>query len=178
MRNTAKFVARVGIMLSAVAAVPANAAVVFDATTIGSAIAVNYNGFDNPDGAGGTLTGLNAKGTFTLSSIVGSTFTFNYSMANTSTAPVLTSRISVFGFNVSPFVDTDPDIASNITTPAVLFTDLGYQSNVPNLTGSDLNRICFRAGGGGTGCSGGGGGGVAIGDTQSGAFSLTFDAGT
>ncbi len=152
----------------------AQAAITFDASAVGNAVTINYNGFDTPDGSGGTYTGLTAQGIFTLTSIVGADFNFSYSILNTSSAPVLTSRVSVFGFDMSPAFS----VVTLFTPPGSVFTDIGTGSNVPNLTGSDANRICFRAGGGGSQCAGGGGGGVAIGDpAATGTFRLNAGPG-
>lgn len=174
MKTVLKNVAVAGALAICAFASTAQAAITFGAADVGNAVTLNYNGFDSPDGSGGTLAGLAAKGVLTLTSITGSDFNFSYSILNTSTAPVLTSRVSVFGFDMSPHFTS----VTLFTPPGSVFTDIGTGSNVPNLTGSDTNRICFRAGGGGAQCAGGGGGGVAIGDpAATGTFKLNAGPG-
>ncbi len=149
---------------------PASAAVVIDATDFNNPFTINYNGFDNPNGAGGTFTGLSASTTFLLTGISGSAFTFNYSVDNTSSSPVTGSRVSIFGFN------TSPDILGASATGE--FDNVGTNGNVPNLTGPNNLRVCFAAGGGGN-CAGGGGNGVSFADANSdGTFTLNFSPGT
>jgi hypothetical protein len=101
-----------------------------------------------------------------LTSIVGSTFNFDYLIKNTSSLPTTSSRVSVFGFNLS----ADP-LSKSASAP---FGTVG-SGNMPNVGSLD---VCFRAGGGGPNCAGGGGGGVELGDDASGTFSLTFAGGT
>jgi PEP-CTERM motif len=162
----------VGFMLASIAvASPVSAAIVVNSGSIGQPINVQYNGFVNPDGSTGVLSGLTAKAIFKLQSITGSSFKFSYAIDNTSTLPVTTSRVSIFGFNVSP----------NVTSASAtgLFHLVGIGTNVPNLTGPDTNRVCFRAGGGANQCAGGGGVGEAITDpVANGTFTLNFLTGT
>lgn len=162
-------------LLALSSALPAHAAVTIDSSNIGSAIIVDYNGFVTPDGTGGTLPGLTAQGIFTLTGIAGSQFSFSYALANTSGGATAASRVSVFGFTASP---SAPSVTL-FTPSGSVFTNIGTNSNVPNLTGSDAGRVCFRAGGGGSQCAGGGGSGVGIGDpAATGNFVLGFAPGT
>ena len=55
---------------------------------IGSSFSLNYNGFTN----GTTIQGLTGSSTFTLTGISGNNYTFNYSVNNTTSAPVTDSR--------------------------------------------------------------------------------------
>ncbi|MFS0738192.1 cistern family PEP-CTERM protein [Sphingomonas sp. 1P06PA] len=163
--------ALVGALLTSVS--PAMAAITVSAANIGDPIIYRYAGFETPDGSGGTIGGLAAQTTFTLSSIANGVFTFNYSVDNISHGQVTGSRVSVFGFTTSGAVD------SQTTVSGATFDRIGHDSNVANLTGSDDGRVCFRAGGGGAQCTGGGGDGVAISDDPAtGTFSLTYAPGT
>jgi hypothetical protein len=159
-------------------ALPAQAALVLTPTSatigtgdIGSAFTVNYNG--NKDGT--ILAGLTATGIFSLASVTngGKTFTFNYSIDNTSTNPPITdSRISIFGFNVNPDILPITDPVSPPSATGLFGGGVG-SGGVPNAQ-PDVN-VCFRAGGGGGQCDGGGGGGVGIDDAAAlGTFTLNF----
>lgn len=134
-------------------------AIVMDSSNIGSAFIVNYNGFDGS----GPINGLSGLATFTLQSVTANSYTFNYRVANNSTSPITTSRISGFGFN------TDPTLSGASSTGA--FNIVGTNSNVPNIGVVD---VCFKDGGGTNSCAGGGGGGVTLGGTGSGLLTLNF----
>lgn len=134
-------------------------AIVLDASDVGSAFTVNYDGFD---GSGG-ITGLTGSTTFTLTSVTANSYTFGYTMNNTSSAPITTSRISGFGFN------TDPNISGASSTGT--YNIVGTSSNVPNIGTVD---VCFKDGGGTNSCAGGGAGGVDLGASGSGSLTLSF----
>jgi PEP-CTERM putative exosortase interaction domain len=156
-----KFLAVCGAVAATVlSAAPAMAdSITFDASDIGTAYTLNYNGF-----SGGTdVGGLTGSTTFTLTGINGSNYTFDYSVTNTSSAPVDGSRISSFAFN------TDPDIASATSTGAFAYTTLG--SSYPN--GIGAVDVCFKDAQTGS-CSGGGSGGLDLGQTGTGSFTLGF----
>lgn len=159
-----------GSLLSGLAATPSQAAMVlFDASKIGEAVTIDYNGFATPDGSDGVFSGLSARTVITLTSIVDSTLNFSYSVSNTSGGAVSSSRVSIFGFDVTPH-----QIGQSATGE---FNIIGT-GNTPNLTGSDVNRICFKTGGGTNNCAGGGGDGVDIGEAAStGTFSLSLSPG-
>ena len=140
----------------------------FTSASIGQVRSFNFNGFtDDYLGAAVPLPGLSARLRLNLTGISGNTWSFNYSIANTSFASVSTSRVSVFGFDVSP------QLQSATTTGE--FSSVG-SGNVP--VGRGSRDVCFRTGGGGQ-CAGGGGGGVTIGEAAStGVFKLIFAAPT
>lgn len=160
---------RIGILAAGVALLAASASqaavgLSFNAGTIGVTQSVNFNGFTN-DFAGGTtaLPGLTATVDFRLTAISGNSWSFDYSVANTSSVPVTSSRVSVFGFDVSA-----PLQSSSATGE---FSSIG-SGTVP--VGRGNRDICFRTGNGGQ-CAGGGGGGVTIGEAAStGTFMLIF----
>lgn len=128
---------------------------------IGSSFSLNYDGF-----SGGTsISGLTGSTTFTLTGVSGNDYTFDYSVANTSSAPVTDSRISSFAFN------TDPTIASASSTGAFSYTTLN--SNYPN--GIGTVDVCFKDAQTGS-CAGGASGGLTLGQTGTGSFTLSFSS--
>ncbi|MBB3356387.1 MULTISPECIES: cistern family PEP-CTERM protein [unclassified Novosphingobium] len=155
---------RAGIALAAFIAMcgTANAdSITLGSGDIGSSFTLDYNGFSN----GTTISGLTGSTTFTLTGISGNTYNFDYSVSNTSSAPVTGSRISSFAFN------TDPTIASASSTGAYSYTTLS--STYPN--GIGTVDVCFKDAVTGS-CAGGGSGGLTIGQSGTGTFSLGFSA--
>ena len=133
--------------------------ITFDSSNVGTAYTLNYNGFSG----GTTIGGLTGSTTFTLTGISGNNYTFDYSVTNTSSAPVTDSRISSFAFN------TDPTIAGATSTGAFSYTTLN--STYPNAIGSV--DVCFKDAQTGS-CAGGGSGGLTLGQTGTGSFTLSF----
>ena len=134
-------------------------AITLDASSIGNNYSLTYNGF-----SGSTpIDGLTGTTTFTLTGISGGNYTFNYSVANTSSTPITDSRISSFAFN------TDPNIASATSAGAFSYTTLN--STYPNAIGNV--DVCFKDAQTGS-CAGGGSGGLTIGQTGTGSFTLSF----
>lgn len=162
MHGIIKAVSAASAALAAATAAPSYAAILIDSNSLNDAIVFNYSGYVN----GGLVSGLTGQGTFTLTSIVGSTFNFNYSIENTSGSPITGSRISGFGFDISP----NHTSASGSAPFSVAASG--------NLPGHGNIDVCFKAGGGAANCAGGGGGGVTQGNTSAGTFSLTFVPGT
>ncbi len=145
----------------AFAATPALAdPITLDASTVGQSYTFNYDGFSS----GTTIDGLTASTTFTLTGTTANSYTFDYSVANTTSSP-LTSRVSSFAFN------TDPTISSATSTGAFSYTTL--DSTYPNGIGSV--DVCFKDAATGS-CAGGGGGGMTTGTTGTGSFSLNFSS--
>lgn len=143
-----------------VAATPAFAdAITFDSSDIGTAYTLSYDGF--ADGTG--IDGLTSSTTFTLTGISGNDYTFDYSAANTSSAPITASRLSGFAFN------SDPTIDSATSSGAFAYTTTS--SNYPN--GIGTVDVCFKDAKTGS-CAGGASGGLTIGDSGSGSFTLSF----
>jgi LPXTG-motif cell wall-anchored protein len=127
---------------------------------LGESFTVDFNGYAD----GETIGGLTGQASFTLTAATLQSYTFAYEVMNTSSDPIDTSRISVFGFN------TNPDIESASSTGE--FDITATDANVPN--GFGQVDVCFKGAGGSNSCSGGGGGGVAIGETGSGTLTLSF----
>lgn len=134
-------------------------AIVLDSSDVGTSFTVGFGGYDGS----GTIAGLTGSAIFTLTSMTANSYTFGYTVNNTSTSPITTSRISGFGFN------TDPNISGASSTGA--YNIVGTASNVPNVGTVD---VCFKDGGGTNSCAGGGAGGVALGGTGSGTLTLSF----
>ena len=130
-------------------------------TDIGQQYTINYDGY--ADGA--VIPGLGGQTMLTLTSASGTSYTFDYSVTNTSGTPIDTSRISIFGFN------TDPSITSATSTGS--FSDTATNGNVPAGFGSV--DVCFKDGGG-PNCAGGGGAGIQIGNTGTGTLTLQFSS--
>jgi len=159
-----KFVRAFARPALAIAALTASSAaladsITFDSGNVGTSYTLNYNGFSD----GTTINGLTGSTTFTLTGISGNDYTFDYSVANTSSAPVTGSRISSFAFN------TDPAIASASSTGAFSYTTLN--SNYPN--GIGTVDVCFKDAQTGS-CAGGGSGGLTLGQSGTGSFTLSF----
>lgn len=143
-------------------AAPAHA----DVITLGqgdvdSSFTLNYNGFDGS----GAIDGLSGQVTLRLTQATDTSYTFAYTVDNTSADPILTSRISGFGFN------TDPSISGASATGT--YTVTATNANVPNIGTVD---VCFKGGGGTNSCAGGGGGGVTLGDSGAGSLVLNFSS--
>ena len=160
MRMNRKIFAAAILASVAFSASPALAdAITFDSTDIGVNYTLNYDGFSDAT----TIAGLTSTTTFSLASITGNTYTFNYSVANTSTAPITGSRVSGFAFNV------DPNITGATSTGAFAYTTLN--STYPN--GIGLVDVCFKDASTGA-CAGGGSGGLTQGTSGTGTFTLSF----
>jgi hypothetical protein len=160
MHLTRKLLAAGSLAVLALASTPAMAdAITFDASDIGQAYTLGYDGFSN----GTTINGLTGSTTFTLTGISGNSYNFDYSVTNTSSAPISGSRISSFAFN------TNPNIASASSTGAFAYTTLN--SNYPNGIGNV--DVCFKDASTGS-CAGGGSGGLTLGQNGTGSFSLNF----
>jgi hypothetical protein len=140
-------------------AVPALAdTITLNPTDIGRIYTFNFNGYSG----GTTVNGLTSTASFTLTGATANSYTFSYSVTNTTSDPV-DSRVSGFAFN------TNPDIASATSTGAFSYTTLG--GNYPN--GIGTVDVCFKDASTGS-CAGGGSGGLFDGQTGTGSFTLNF----
>lgn len=160
--NAFKMLTGIAASASLAFAAPAFAdSITLGSTDIGKSFSLNYDGF-----SGGTaISGLTGSTTFTLTGVSGNDYTFDYAVANTSSAPVTGSRISSFAFN------TDPNISSATSTGAFAYTTLS--SNYPN--GIGTVDVCFKDASTGS-CAGGGSGGLTLGESGTGAFTLSFSS--
>lgn len=142
----------------ALSAAPALAdPITLDAGDVGTSFTLNYNGFAD----GTVVDGLTASTSFTLKSVTDTSYSFDYTVANT-TSGDLSSRVSSFAF------DTNPDISSAISTGTYNYTVL--DSNYPNGIGNV--DVCFK-GGASNSCAGNSGG-VTTGDSGTGSLTLNF----
>lgn len=143
----------------ALTAAPALAdTITLDSSAVGQSYSFNFDGFSN----GTQISGLTSTATFKLTGVTATSYTFDYSLSNTTSSP-LTSRVSSFAF------DTDPSIASASSTGVFSYTTLN--SNYPN--GIGTVDVCFKSAGTGS-CAGGAGGGLAEGTTGTGSLTLNF----
>lgn len=128
----------------------------------GGSFTLNFDGFGGNTPS--VIAGLTSAIDFTFVNITnsGKTFNLNYTIRNTSSAPITASRVSGFGF------DTSPNISSATSTG--VFNTVGV-GNVPNFGNVE---VCFKAGGGSNNCAGGGGSGVTLGGSSSGTIALRF----
>ena len=156
IRHALTFAAAAGFALTGSQAMAD--AITFDASDVGTTYSLGYDGFSS----GTSIDGLTAQTSFTLTSVSATTYTFSYSVANTTSDP-LTSRVSSFGFN------TDPTIQSASSTGAFSYSTLN--SSYPNAIGTI--DVCFKDASTGS-CAGGGSGGLADGTSGTGNFTLTF----
>ncbi|MFM9936717.1 MAG: cistern family PEP-CTERM protein [Novosphingobium sp.] len=149
---------------SLAAAAPAHAdSMLFNSGDIGKSISLDYNGYSGSGGS--SINGLTGSTTFTLTGVSGNDYSFDYAVANTSSAPVTDSRISSFAFN------TDPTISGAASTGAYSYTTLS--SNYPN--GIGTVDVCFKDANTGS-CAGGGSGGLTLGQSGTGSFTLSFSS--
>ena len=140
-------------------ATPASAdAITLNGSNVGQSYTFNFNGFSD----GNIIAGLSALATFTLQAATGNSYTFGYSVTNTTSGSV-NSRMSSFAFN------TDPNITSASSTGTFSFNTVGgsYPNGIGNVD------ICFKDASTGS-CAGGGGGGLTDGQTGTGTFTLNF----
>ncbi|WP_052223311.1 cistern family PEP-CTERM protein [Novosphingobium malaysiense] len=155
-----KFLMGLAALSSMAIAAPAMAdQITLGSGDIGTAFTLNYDGYSS----GTSVDGLTGSTTFTLTGVSGNDYSFDYSVTNTSSAPVTGSRISSFAFN------SDPTIAGATSTGAFSYTTL--MSNYPN--GIGTVDVCFKDASTGS-CSGGGSGGLDLGQTGTGSFTLSF----
>ena len=139
------------------------------AVTDGSSFTVTFDGFNgNPAVVIPGLTAVAAFddfsfGTTTVNGQVVTEVIFNYSITNTSQAPVLSSRVSNLTFNTTP----DP-VSTGLNQVTGAFDTLVTSANQPN--GLGTVDVCLTA----QNCPGGGNGGVAQGTMGSGAATLFF----
>lgn len=120
---------------------------------------IYFNGF--VPGTTTLDTRLSATLDLTLTSVTagGYQWNFSYNLANTST---IASRIGTIGWDVAP------DFLSVIGVDGVF-----ANASAGAMASLGSKDVCLKDGGGAN-CSGGGGGGLAMGQSGSGVFSLTF----
>lgn len=160
--------ARWALTTAALAATSAQALPI--TVTSGSSVTFDFNGFYEANPI--NIPGLTSSATLSAFSFVlndqagtsndRTTVSFNYSLSNTSTNPVLTSRVSVLGFN------TTPNILSSGNSVTGVFSSIARNGNMPN--GIGQVELCLTN----VNCAGGGSGGVTKGNTGTGTATLRF----
>lgn len=162
----ARFVAPAALAAALIAA-PASAAVVVNANgsvTVSGASGGTANLNMGGNSSGADVPGLTSTLSLTFVQAVSGTYTFDYTLTNTSTAPTTSSRITAFGFNTNPNLSAN---GASIISGSV-FDEIRYNANMPN--GMANVEVCFTT----NNCSGGGGDGLTIGQSSSGRFTLNF----
>lgn len=141
----------------------ANAVIV---DTAGDEFTVVFDGIVN----GSAQPGLTAEATFYLVSITddgmgGQDWNFDITLSNTSSAPILDSRVSILAFNLAD------DYFRARSSVSGVFDTVGT-GNMPMVGGVNA---CLKAAGSTKNCAGGGNGGVDMGDTGSISLSINYD---
>jgi hypothetical protein len=156
-------IATIGFAAPASAAVQVNAngSVTVSGTSGGSAV-INLNGSTE----NGVVPGLSSQLTLNFLGAVNGTYTFSYTLANTSSNPTTASRLNAFAFNTNPNITLNGATILNPNT--ALFDEIRYSTNMPNGIG-DV-ELCFTT----NNCAGGGSDGLSIGQSGSGSFTLNF----
>lgn len=158
MNMTAKLLPALAASLMFTATPAMADAITLGSTDLGKTFTFDFNGFADSV----NIADLTSTATFTLTGTTSTSYTFNYSLSNTTSDP-LTSRVSSFAFN------TDPSISSASSTGAFSYTTLN--SSYPN--GIGAIDVCFKDASTGS-CAGGGSGGLMEGATGTGSLTLNF----
>jgi hypothetical protein len=120
------------------------------------------------DGFGGdppaVVAGLTSDVTYTLTGHTGTDWTFSYLIHNTSGAPILTSRVSMIGF------DVDPNVIGGANGLVIINGVLPNEDQNGNTPNHGNTEICIT----GNNCAGGANDGVTQGGTGGGSFTLRF----
>ncbi len=159
----------VNVLAGAAALSLASAGVASAATTVGWAASdiglsqtITFDGVSDAYFNHSTpVPGLSAQLTLKLDSIVNNNWNFSYDLTNTSSSPITSSRVTVFGFDVM-------ESYAGVTSTG-LFSDPG--AGAADIVGS--HNLCFRTINFGQ-CLGNYFGGVAKGDSASGLFDLKY----
>jgi PEP-CTERM motif len=122
----------------------------------------NFNGFSGKDAP--AIPGLTAQLSLTLLGVVGNSYQFSYSLANTSGGDIDASRITIFGFNSNPNFSS----VSGVTGP---FNVVALNGQQPN--GLNNVEVCFKDAGPTNNCTGASQG-VGQGNTVNGTFNLNL----
>lgn len=154
-------------LVSLAIAAPAQAAVLIPNgdgsltySTIGDTSTLTFNGIGGDPKA--VVPGLSATLALTLSSISATTFLFDYTLTNTSSAA--NARVSGIGF------DVDPDVLNVASTGVFDSGSLG------GFTASFISETCFSGGNANNCPQGAGNSGVFAGTPGSGTLSLIYGA--
>lgn len=154
-----------GAVAAAVSAAPVmGAPVSLSASDLNQSFTIVYNGTDeNVNDADSFTDGLSAEAVFTLTAFTANSLTLAVDLANTTESP-LTSRISVFAF------DVDPDVSGASVTGD--FYNKAILNGSMNAHGVGTLDVCFKTGN--NNCNQGTGGPTA---GQTGSFDITLNFG-
>lgn len=136
-----------------------SSSVTITSADVGQTFTINYNGTSG----GSTIAGLTASAVFTVTAVTNNSITLSALMTNTSSSPITASRISAFGF------DTNPNLQS--ATASGFFNTTVLNSSLPSGFGNI--DFCVKNGQNNN-CSGGGGTGITIGANGTTTMVLTF----
>jgi hypothetical protein len=140
---------------------PDNSTTISSGTAAGSSFTLNFNGVES----GSVIPGLTSNLTLTFQGVSGSSYLFDYLLNNTSSAPVTSSTVTGFGF------DVDPNANQGTSSVTGTFGVVGSGAIASNSL-----EICFKNGQTNN-CSGSPGNtGVGFGSSGSGSVSLGFDS--
>jgi hypothetical protein len=129
-----------------------------------TAFTLNFNGFNSA--AQTPLPGLTAKLDLSFTGRVGNAYNFTYKLTNTSSAPIDSTQLVIFGFNTTPLV-------SSATTGANDQFNITASGNQPN--GLASIGLCFKDAGQNNNCTAAqGNSGLAKGAFATGSFVLNF----
>lgn len=143
--------------VQAAAIVNGDNSITFNNAVGSNSAVINFNGLGGDPKV--VVPGLSAQLTLTLTSIVGNTFNFGYSLLNNSS--LAGTRVSGIGFNV------DPNVSS------VSSTGIYDEASLGGFTASFTSEVCFN-GGPGNCPESNPANSVAFGATGNGTLALTF----
>jgi len=156
------------VALFALAVASASSALTITATDVtvtsadvGQSFTIIYDG----QTSGNVINGLTASAVYTVQAVSSTSITLSVAMSNTSSSPITSSRVSVFGF------DTNPNITSATASGAFNVTVQG--GALPSGFGNI--EVCFKNGQGNN-CQGGGGTGITLGQSGSTNLVLNFSS--
>ncbi len=158
LRKTAITIAMMLVAGAAQALTITSSGVNVTAGDVGQSFTITYAA----QNGGNTINGLTATTVYTVTGVTGTSISLSAVLSNTSSAPIVGSSVSLFGF------DTNPDVSSASASGAFGSTVLG--GSLPS--GFGAIELCFTNNS--NRCRGGGGG-IRIG--QSGTTNLTLNFG-
>jgi len=130
---------------------------------------INNSGFGTINGMVNevVIAGLTAQLQLKLTGVDTGTnqWSFDFTVVNTSSAPIDASRITAFGFNTNPELEPVSPTGTRIT--GSIFDNVILSHNVPQIGSVDFCGTTAN-------CAGGGGDGMLIGQSTSGTFVLDF----
>lgn len=133
--------------------------VTITAADVNGSFVIVYDGQSD----GSPIAGLSASATFTVTAFGDDSITLVVALTNTSSSPITDSRVSVFGFDTSPTVDS--------ASATGFFVGTVLDGALPS--GFGAIDLCVKNGQTNN-CQGGGGTGIGFGDTGTTTLTLGF----